>query len=65
MEKALLQTFQDTLRCLGIRMKLEIEKRQQVLIQRKHIGQNKYLYIVCYARVSNCLFYKILLTKNL
>uniref|UniRef100_A0A671M0B6 Adenylate cyclase type 7 n=1 Tax=Sinocyclocheilus anshuiensis TaxID=1608454 RepID=A0A671M0B6_9TELE len=29
MEKALRQTFQDTLRCLGIRMKLEIEKRQQ------------------------------------
>uniref|UniRef100_A0A672PSA4 adenylate cyclase n=1 Tax=Sinocyclocheilus grahami TaxID=75366 RepID=A0A672PSA4_SINGR len=29
MEKALMQTFQDTLRCLGIRMKLEIEKRQQ------------------------------------
>ncbi|XP_059388084.1 adenylate cyclase type 7 isoform X4 [Carassius carassius] len=29
MEKALLQTFLDTLRCLGIRMKLEIEKRQQ------------------------------------
>lgn len=29
MEKALKQTFQDTLRCLGIRMKLEIEKRQQ------------------------------------
>jgi len=32
MEKALRQTFQDTIRCLGIRMKLEIEKRQQVLI---------------------------------
>ncbi|CDQ98460.1 unnamed protein product [Oncorhynchus mykiss] len=30
MERALRQTFQDTLRCLGIRMKLEIEKRQQV-----------------------------------
>uniref|UniRef100_A0AAZ3PFN6 Adenylate cyclase type 7 n=1 Tax=Oncorhynchus tshawytscha TaxID=74940 RepID=A0AAZ3PFN6_ONCTS len=29
MERALRQTFQDTLRCLGIRMKLEIEKRQQ------------------------------------
>ncbi|XP_016092657.1 adenylate cyclase type 2-like isoform X3 [Sinocyclocheilus grahami] len=29
MEKTLRQTFQDTLRCLGIRMKLEIEKRQQ------------------------------------
>uniref|UniRef100_A0A4W4GY91 Adenylate cyclase type 7 n=1 Tax=Electrophorus electricus TaxID=8005 RepID=A0A4W4GY91_ELEEL len=29
MEKALRQTFQDTLRCLRIRMKLEIEKRQQ------------------------------------
>ncbi|KAI5088757.1 adenylate cyclase type 7, partial [Silurus meridionalis] len=29
MEKALRQTFQDTLRCLSIRMKLEIEKRQQ------------------------------------
>ncbi|XP_043101381.1 adenylate cyclase type 7 isoform X3 [Puntigrus tetrazona] len=29
MEKALMQTFMDTLRCLGIRMKLEIEKRQQ------------------------------------
>uniref|UniRef100_A0A671RBB3 Adenylate cyclase type 7 n=1 Tax=Sinocyclocheilus anshuiensis TaxID=1608454 RepID=A0A671RBB3_9TELE len=29
MEKPLMQTFQDTLRCLGIRMKLEIEKRQQ------------------------------------
>ncbi|CAM4525215.1 unnamed protein product [Leuciscus chuanchicus] len=29
MEKALRQTFQDILRCLGIRMKLEIEKRQQ------------------------------------
>ncbi|XP_077085071.1 adenylate cyclase type 7 isoform X2 [Siphateles boraxobius] len=29
MEKALRQTFLDTLRCLGIRMKLEIEKRQQ------------------------------------
>ncbi|KAL0188875.1 hypothetical protein M9458_015974, partial [Cirrhinus mrigala] len=29
MERALKQTFQDTLRCLGIRMKLEIEKRQQ------------------------------------
>ncbi|KAM9494774.1 adenylate cyclase type 7 isoform 1-T2 [Clarias gariepinus] len=28
-EKALRQTFQDTLRCLGIRMKLELEKRQQ------------------------------------
>uniref|UniRef100_A0A673K0U9 Adenylate cyclase type 7 n=1 Tax=Sinocyclocheilus rhinocerous TaxID=307959 RepID=A0A673K0U9_9TELE len=28
-EKALRQTFQDTLPCLGIRMKLEIEKRQQ------------------------------------
>ncbi|GAA6084209.1 adenylate cyclase type 7 isoform X1, partial [Tachysurus ichikawai] len=30
MEKALRQTFQDTLRCLSVRMKLEIEKRQQV-----------------------------------
>ena len=30
MERTLRQTFQDTLRCLGIRMKLEIEKRQQV-----------------------------------
>lgn len=30
MEKTLRQTFQDTLRCLGMRMKLEIEKRQQV-----------------------------------
>uniref|UniRef100_A0A6Q2YQQ2 Adenylate cyclase type 7 n=1 Tax=Esox lucius TaxID=8010 RepID=A0A6Q2YQQ2_ESOLU len=29
MERTLRQTFQDTLRCLGIRMKLEIEKRQQ------------------------------------
>ncbi|XP_061100666.1 adenylate cyclase type 2-like isoform X2 [Conger conger] len=29
MERALRQTFQDTLRCLGIRMKLEMEKRQQ------------------------------------
>ncbi|XP_036390850.1 adenylate cyclase type 2-like isoform X1 [Megalops cyprinoides] len=29
MERALRQTFQDTLSCLGIRMKLEIEKRQQ------------------------------------
>ncbi|KAK3510295.1 hypothetical protein QTP70_033738 [Hemibagrus guttatus] len=29
MEKALRQTFQDTLRCLSVRMKLEIEKRQQ------------------------------------
>ncbi|XP_026070950.1 adenylate cyclase type 2-like isoform X2 [Carassius auratus] len=29
MEKALKQTFQDTLRCLGIRMILETEKRQQ------------------------------------
>ncbi|XP_051974308.1 adenylate cyclase type 2-like isoform X1 [Xyrauchen texanus] len=29
MEQFLRQTFQDTLRCLGIRMKLEIEKRQQ------------------------------------
>ncbi|XP_062845508.1 adenylate cyclase type 7 [Trichomycterus rosablanca] len=29
MERALRQTFQDTLRCLEIRMKLEIEKRQQ------------------------------------
>ncbi|KAM4602736.1 adenylate cyclase type 7 isoform 2-T3 [Polymixia lowei] len=29
MEKTLRQTFQDTLRCLGMRMKLEIEKRQQ------------------------------------
>lgn len=30
MEKTLRQTFQDTLRCLSMRMKLEIEKRQQV-----------------------------------
>ncbi|XP_070815652.1 adenylate cyclase type 7 isoform X2 [Chaetodon trifascialis] len=29
MEKTLRQTFQDTLRCLSMRMKLEIEKRQQ------------------------------------
>uniref|UniRef100_A0A3P8VRB1 Adenylate cyclase type 7 n=1 Tax=Cynoglossus semilaevis TaxID=244447 RepID=A0A3P8VRB1_CYNSE len=29
MEKTLRQTFQDTLRCLRMRMKLEIEKRQQ------------------------------------
>ncbi|XP_029282939.1 adenylate cyclase type 7 isoform X2 [Cottoperca gobio] len=29
MEKTLRQTFQDTLRCLTMRMKLEIEKRQQ------------------------------------
>ncbi|XP_076855839.1 LOW QUALITY PROTEIN: adenylate cyclase type 7 [Brachyhypopomus gauderio] len=29
MEKTLRQSFQDTLRCLRIRMKLEIEKRQQ------------------------------------
>uniref|UniRef100_A0A8C9WIZ9 Adenylate cyclase type 7 n=1 Tax=Scleropages formosus TaxID=113540 RepID=A0A8C9WIZ9_SCLFO len=29
MERALRQTFQDTLSCLAIRMKLEIEKRQQ------------------------------------
>ncbi|XP_017284189.1 adenylate cyclase type 7 isoform X2 [Kryptolebias marmoratus] len=29
MEKTLKQTFQDTLRCLSMRMKLEIEKRQQ------------------------------------
>ncbi|XP_023646090.1 adenylate cyclase type 2-like isoform X1 [Paramormyrops kingsleyae] len=29
MERALRQTFQDTLSCLSIRMKLEIEKRQQ------------------------------------
>ncbi|KAJ7994913.1 hypothetical protein DPEC_G00254440 [Dallia pectoralis] len=29
MERTVRQTFQDTLRCLGIRMKLEIEKRQQ------------------------------------
>ncbi|KAJ4947456.1 hypothetical protein JOQ06_009491, partial [Pogonophryne albipinna] len=30
MEKTLRQTFQDTLRCLSMRMKLEIEKRQQM-----------------------------------
>lgn len=30
MEKTLRQTFKDTLRCLSMRMKLEIEKRQQV-----------------------------------
>uniref|UniRef100_A0A3B5M0S1 adenylate cyclase n=1 Tax=Xiphophorus couchianus TaxID=32473 RepID=A0A3B5M0S1_9TELE len=30
MEKTLRQTFQDTLRCLSMRVKLEIEKRQQV-----------------------------------
>lgn len=30
MERALWQTFIDTLSCLSIRMKLEIEKRQQV-----------------------------------
>ncbi|XP_041642524.1 adenylate cyclase type 7 isoform X2 [Cheilinus undulatus] len=29
MERTLRQTFQDTLRCLSMRMKLEIEKRQQ------------------------------------
>uniref|UniRef100_A0A674ML80 Adenylate cyclase type 7 n=1 Tax=Takifugu rubripes TaxID=31033 RepID=A0A674ML80_TAKRU len=29
MEKTLRQTFQDTLRCLSMKMKLEIEKRQQ------------------------------------
>ncbi|XP_013877254.1 adenylate cyclase type 7 [Austrofundulus limnaeus] len=29
MEKTLKQTYQDTLRCLSMRMKLEIEKRQQ------------------------------------
>ncbi|XP_071385347.1 adenylate cyclase type 7 [Centroberyx affinis] len=29
MDKTLRQTFQDTLRCLSMRMKLEIEKRQQ------------------------------------
>ncbi|KAM7015510.1 adenylate cyclase type 7 [Tautogolabrus adspersus] len=29
MEKTLMQTFQDTSRCLSMRMKLEIEKRQQ------------------------------------
>ncbi|XP_030650003.1 adenylate cyclase type 7 [Chanos chanos] len=29
MERALRQSFQDTLSCMGIRMKLEIEKRQQ------------------------------------
>ncbi|XP_071345571.1 adenylate cyclase type 7 isoform X3 [Trachinotus anak] len=29
MEKTLRQTFQDTVRCLSMRMKLEIEKRQQ------------------------------------
>lgn len=30
MDKTLRQTFQDTLMCLSMRMKLEIEKRQQV-----------------------------------
>ncbi|KPP79096.1 adenylate cyclase type 2-like, partial [Scleropages formosus] len=34
MERALRQTFQDMLRCLGIRVKLETEKRQQVREER-------------------------------
>lgn len=38
MEKTLRQTFKDTLRCLSMRMKLEIEKRQQVSGSRRLVS---------------------------
>ncbi|KAI4901805.1 hypothetical protein NFI96_017636 [Prochilodus magdalenae] len=65
MEKALRQTFQDTLRCLGIRMKLEIEKRQQVQVNlqahtnctemRRLTGESHILYadIVGFTRLAS------------
>lgn len=42
MEKTLRQTFQDTLRCLSMKMKLEIEKRQQVCATLLYFFRNRY-----------------------